>query len=91
MPRPICKFKCEMISEMEPSFEVCFILFFHRKIGQLKSLAFLDIFGVLSETALKVLQDNFPEIGINKFHHSAIARPTVGSRRTSIWGLRTRD
>lgn len=55
------------------------------------SLEYLDIFGVLSESAILMLQTTFPTVGINKFIHSAVARPTVGSRRTSIWGLRTRD
>lgn len=68
-----------------------FGIFFNREINKLNSIAYLDIFGVLSDQALNVLRDNFPEIGINKFIHSAAARPTVGSRRTSIWGLRTRD
>lgn len=54
-------------------------------------LLFLDIFGVLSDEALALIQSRFPSVGINKFIHSAVARPTVGTRRTSIWGLRTRD
>ncbi|KAJ6635588.1 S-phase kinase-associated protein 2 [Pseudolycoriella hygida] len=52
---------------------------------------FLDIFGVLSDDAIKIIQYKFPTVGINKYIHSAVARPTVGTRRTSIWGLRTRD
>ncbi|KAG4065758.1 hypothetical protein HA402_012436 [Bradysia odoriphaga] len=54
-------------------------------------LLFLDIFGVLSDEAITLIQNKFPTVGINKFIHSAVARPTVGTRRTSIWGLRTRD
>ena len=54
-------------------------------------LAFLDIFGVLSDQAIVMLRQTFPNVGINKFIHSSVARPTVGNRRTSIWGLRTRD
>lgn len=67
------------------------LLLYFREINKLPSIGYLDIFGVLSEQALNVLQNSFPEVGINKFIHSAVARPTVGSRRTSIWGLRTRD
>lgn len=52
---------------------------------------YLDIFGLMSEQAITKLSTQLPHIGINKFLHSAIARPTVGTRRTSIWGLRTRD
>lgn len=62
-----------------------------REISKLESLEFLDIFGVLSDQALTILTNNFPDVGINKYKHSAVARPTVGTRRTSIWGLRTRD
>lgn len=68
-----------------------FFVFFRREINKLLSIAYLDIFGVLSDQALTVLRNNFPDVGINKFIHSAVARPTVGSRRTSIWGIRTRD
>lgn len=52
---------------------------------------YLDIFGMLTDAALEMLEKTFPKIGINKFVHSSVARPTVGTRRTSIWGLRTRD
>uniref|UniRef100_A0A1B0CW82 S-phase kinase-associated protein 2 n=2 Tax=Lutzomyia longipalpis TaxID=7200 RepID=A0A1B0CW82_LUTLO len=55
------------------------------------SLSFLDIFGMLTDGQLKVVMNSLPNIGINKFINSAVARPTVGTRRTSIWGLRTRD
>lgn len=52
---------------------------------------YLDIFGMLTEAALTMLEHTFTNISINKFLHSSVARPTVGTRRTSIWGLRTRD
>lgn len=55
------------------------------------SLRFLDVFGLIREEVLKVYEKSFPEVGLNKFMFSAVARPTVGTRRTSIWGLRTRD
>ncbi|XP_055381033.1 S-phase kinase-associated protein 2 [Condylostylus longicornis] len=61
------------------------------ELKNVKSLAYLDVFGILQESALITLQNTFPAVGINKFIHSSVARPTVGSRRTSIWGLRTRD
>lgn len=67
-------------------------MLFRRTISELtSSLNFLDIFGVLSDQAITMLQTSFPSIGINKYIHSSVARPTVGTRRTSIWGLRTRD
>ncbi|KAI8044679.1 S-phase kinase-associated protein 2 isoform X1 [Drosophila gunungcola] len=55
------------------------------------SLTYLDIFGMLSDAAMEVLEKQMPKMGINKFIHSSVSRPTVGTRRTSIWGLRTRD
>ncbi|XP_058811691.1 S-phase kinase-associated protein 2 [Topomyia yanbarensis] len=60
-------------------------------LSELHSLLFLDVFGLLSDQAITMLQTSFPGVGINKFMHSSVARPTVGTRRTSIWGLRTRD
>ena len=67
------------------------LFFLNRELSDLPSLAFLDVFGILSDAALQTLQSTFPSLGINKFIHSSVARPTVGTRRTSIWGLRTRD
>ncbi|KAL5285042.1 SKP2 family protein [Megaselia abdita] len=63
----------------------------YMDLNKLPSLQYLDVFGILSDNALRVLEHSFPNIGINKFIHSSVARPTVGTRRTSIWGLRTRD
>ncbi|XP_055534037.1 S-phase kinase-associated protein 2 [Wyeomyia smithii] len=63
----------------------------YLSLSELHSLLFLDVFGLLSDQAIAMLQTSFPGVGINKFMHSSVARPTVGTRRTSIWGLRTRD
>lgn len=63
----------------------------YLQLSDLEPLQFLDVFGLLSEQALGTLQTSFPGVGINKFMHSSVARPTVGTRRTSIWGLRTRE
>ena len=51
----------------------------------------LDVFGMMKETALNQLRELMPNIEINKFPFSSIARPTTGLRRTSLWGLRVRD
>lgn len=61
------------------------------ELKSMPSLTYLDIFGMLSDTAMEVLEKQLPKMGINKFIHSSVSRPTVGTRRTSIWGLRTRD
>ncbi|KAF4518512.1 hypothetical protein B566_EDAN009712, partial [Ephemera danica] len=55
------------------------------------SLIYADIFGVLNESNLNTVRSSLPGVFINKFMFSSIARPTVGVRRTSIWGLRVRD
>ncbi|XP_076238949.1 S-phase kinase-associated protein 2 isoform X2 [Calliopsis andreniformis] len=55
------------------------------------SLLYLDVFGLMSEPVLKTLQVTCSETQLNKFLYSSVARPTVGVRRTSIWGLRVRD
>ncbi|XP_034244545.1 S-phase kinase-associated protein 2 isoform X2 [Thrips palmi] len=59
------------------------------KLGTIPSLRFLDLFGL--EKYIPNLVLSLPSIEINKFEFSSIARPTVGIRRTSIWGLRVRD
>ncbi|EDV92620.1 GH18735 [Drosophila grimshawi] len=61
------------------------------ELKNMTSLTYLDIFGMLSDAAMEVLEKQMPKISINKFIHSSVGRPTVGTRRTSIWGMRTRD
>ncbi|XP_035911602.1 S-phase kinase-associated protein 2 [Anopheles stephensi] len=56
-----------------------------------KTLRFLDLFGLVSDQAIETLRHSLKDVGINKYYHSSVARPTVGTKRTSIWGLRTRD
>ncbi|XP_053994196.1 S-phase kinase-associated protein 2 [Hylaeus volcanicus] len=60
-------------------------------LAYMPSLLYLDIFGLMSEPILKTLQVTCGETQLNKFPYSSVARPTVGVRRTSIWGLRVRD
>lgn len=54
-------------------------------------LLYLDLYGILNESALSTLRQSLPHIQINKYLFSSVARPTVGIRRTSVWGLRVRD
>ncbi|XP_017764417.1 PREDICTED: S-phase kinase-associated protein 2 isoform X2 [Eufriesea mexicana] len=60
-------------------------------LAYMPSLLYLDVFGVIPEPILKTLQVTCGETQLNKFLYSSVARPTVGVRRTSIWGLRVRD
>ncbi|XP_034951235.1 S-phase kinase-associated protein 2 [Chelonus insularis] len=63
----------------------------YLRLAYMPSLMFLDVFGLMTEPMLKTLQTNSKGTEINKFLYSSVARPTVGVRRTSIWGLRVRD
>ncbi|XP_032675735.1 S-phase kinase-associated protein 2 [Odontomachus brunneus] len=63
----------------------------YTRLAQMPSLLYLDIFGLMTDQVLKSLQDKYRKLDVNKFYYSSIARPTVGIRRTSIWGQRVRD
>lgn len=60
-------------------------------LRSMKSLLYLDVYGILNEKDLATLKESLPNIKINKYLFSSVARPTVGIRRTSIWGFRVRD
>ncbi|KAK3910497.1 S-phase kinase-associated protein 2 [Frankliniella fusca] len=62
-----------------------------QQLAAIPSLRYLDLFGLVSDKNIVGLRRNLPTMKINKFVFSSIARPTVGIRRTSIWGLRSRD
>ncbi|XP_054275646.1 S-phase kinase-associated protein 2 isoform X2 [Macrosteles quadrilineatus] len=61
------------------------------KLQACKSLQFLNIFGLMPPKQLETFTKAMKSIQINKHEFSTVARPTVGIRRTSIWGLRVRD
>ncbi|XP_013774923.1 S-phase kinase-associated protein 2-like [Limulus polyphemus] len=63
----------------------------YLSLKNMSSLCRLDVFGVLTDTAIQSLRANLPHIEINRQLFSIIARPTTGIRRTSIWELRVRD
>lgn len=63
----------------------------YLRLSYMPSLLYLDVFGLMGETILNSLRANCGGTAINKFPFSSVARPTVGVRRTSIWGLRVRD
>ncbi len=58
-------------------------------------LEVLNIYGCVNEEqGLPILRSRLGsavKINMPEFLFSTIARPTVGIRRTSIWGHRTRD
>lgn len=63
----------------------------YQSLASHKSLKYLDLFSLFKENSLRSLSLNLPGIEINKFPFSAIARPTVGNKRSSIWLQRVRD
>ncbi|CAH0730863.1 unnamed protein product, partial [Brenthis ino] len=71
----------------------CYLLPPHAlaKLSCLPALQYLEVWGTLQAPSLAALRAALPAIQLNHFMFSAIARPTVGARRTSVWGLRTRD
>ncbi|XP_032528147.2 S-phase kinase-associated protein 2 isoform X1 [Danaus plexippus] len=71
----------------------CYLLPPHAltKLSRMSSLQFVEVWGTLQHASLAALRAALPAVTINQFMFSAIARPTVGTRRTSVWGLRTRD
>ncbi|XP_018335639.1 S-phase kinase-associated protein 2 [Agrilus planipennis] len=67
----------------------------YRALLQLKlmtSLQFLDVHGgYIDAKELEVVQNALgPHVTINKFKFSSVARPTVGPKRSSIWGMKVR-
>ena len=67
------------------------LIFFFSSKFQKSELLYLDVFGMLNDSMLQTLRAKLPNIEINKFYFSSVARPTVGIRRTSIWGLKVRE
>jgi len=52
----------------------------------------LQVFGCLRSEALAELKERLgPRIAVNEFMFSAVARPTVGTKRTSLWGIQVRE
>ncbi|KAF5306975.1 hypothetical protein FQR65_LT07197 [Abscondita terminalis] len=63
------------------------------QLESIKSLMYLDVHGDhIDASELEAIQKSLgSNVKINKFKFSSVARPTVGPRRLSIWGLRVRD
>ncbi|GFY15411.1 hypothetical protein TNCV_1572221 [Trichonephila clavipes] len=57
----------------------------------LKDFSKLEVFRTLTDKSLASLRADMPHVKINQNVFSTIARPTTGIKRTSIWGLRSRD
>ncbi|GJQ76002.1 putative S-phase kinase-associated protein [Trypoxylus dichotomus] len=73
----------------------CYQISYHSllQLKQIRTLMYLDVHGGYVDTSeLRHLQENLgTKVQINKFKFSSVARPTVGTRRSSIWNMRVRD
>lgn len=62
-----------------------------QDIANMPRIRSLNIFGILQPHSVDDLSEILSSIELNQHMFSSIARPTIGVRRTSIWGLRVRD
>ena len=62
-------------------------------LKKVKTLLYLDMHGgYIGQGEVNEVQDALgPNVQINKFKFSSIARPTVGVKRSSIWNMKVRD
>jgi F-box and leucine-rich repeat protein 1 (S-phase kinase-associated protein 2) len=51
----------------------------------------LNVIGCVTNEGYDVLRNRLQNTQVNASSFSTVARPTVGTRRTSIWTMRTRD
>ncbi|XP_050726078.1 S-phase kinase-associated protein 2-like [Eriocheir sinensis] len=63
----------------------------YLELKSMPNLMYLDVYGILNDAALCTLKQSLHHVKVNKYLFSSVARPTVGIRRTSVWGLRVRD
>lgn len=60
-------------------------------LAGMKSLKYLELFSLFKESSVETLKNLLPGVQINQFPFSAVGRPTVGGKRSSIWGKRVRN
>ncbi|NXS10559.1 SKP2 protein, partial [Neodrepanis coruscans] len=61
------------------------------ELGGIPTLKTLQVFGIVTDNSLQLLQEALPHMKINCSHFTTIARPTVGNRRNhEIWGIKCR-
>ncbi|NWW81033.1 SKP2 protein, partial [Climacteris rufus] len=61
------------------------------ELGEIRTLKTLQVFGIVTDGSLQLLQEALPEMMINCSHFTSIARPTVGTeKRHAIWGIKCR-
>lgn len=62
-----------------------------RELGEIQTLKTLQVFGIVSDSSLQLLEEALPDMKINGSHLTSIARPTVGNKKShEIWGIKCR-
>ncbi|XP_074935698.1 S-phase kinase-associated protein 2 isoform X2 [Phalacrocorax aristotelis] len=60
------------------------------ELGQIPTLKILQVYGIVTDSSLKLLKEMLPDMNINCSPFTSIARPTVGSKNHEIWGIKCR-
>ncbi|XP_023401190.1 S-phase kinase-associated protein 2 isoform X2 [Loxodonta africana] len=61
------------------------------ELGEIPTLKTLQVFGIVPDGTLQVLQEALPHLQINCSHFTTIARPTICNKKNQeIWGIKCR-
>ncbi|XP_050185238.1 S-phase kinase-associated protein 2 isoform X1 [Myiozetetes cayanensis] len=61
------------------------------ELGEIQTLKTLQVFGIVTDSSLQLLEEALPAVKINRSHFTTIARPTVGNKKNhEIWGIKCR-
>ncbi|XP_010189454.1 PREDICTED: S-phase kinase-associated protein 2, partial [Mesitornis unicolor] len=61
------------------------------ELGKISTLKTLQVFGIVTGSSLQLLKEALPEVKINYFYFTSIARPSTGTRTNhEIWGIKCR-
>ncbi|KAJ7415000.1 S-phase kinase-associated protein 2 [Willisornis vidua] len=61
------------------------------ELGEIRTLKTLQVFGIVTDSSLQLLEEALPDLKINRSHFTTIARPTVGNKKNhEIWGIKCR-
>ncbi|XP_014731028.1 PREDICTED: S-phase kinase-associated protein 2 isoform X1 [Sturnus vulgaris] len=61
------------------------------ELGEIRTLKTLQVFGIVTDSSLQLLEEALPDMKINGSHFTSIARPTVGNKKShEIWGIKCR-
>ncbi|NWU90325.1 SKP2 protein, partial [Upupa epops] len=60
------------------------------ELGTIPTLKTLQVFGIVTDSSLQLLNEALPDIKINCSHFTTIARPTVSGKKNELWGIKCR-